>query len=297
VLLPSDELKQLHRRVPICLSGAELPGNCDIRFGQFYYFFMFNAEGELTHVADMSNGLTRRVRQGMSLPLAFLDMVDESMQMETSLDDCERAYLDSKGAAEAYHMLLDKLKQMERIGSIRVATLLRENAEKMDDPVRTRFHALSIEIAAVRRQVINKKAIDSLAESIENFLARSPDHPGANELLGAYLEVALKYSFDIAARCQAVARKWQENPIDGRQQAARELAGRLVQRCDRHLRSVRGNIKKLKSETSYDAPRLYAQLGDAEKTLELLEKTQTFGVMRPIRSAWREKAEAKLQSP
>tara|TARA_B100000809_G_scaffold106466_1_gene104948 strand:- start:93 stop:986 length:894 start_codon:yes stop_codon:yes gene_type:complete len=295
VLLPSDELKRLHQSVPICLSGAELPGNCDIRYGQFYYFFMFNAEGELTDVADMSNGLTRRIRQGMSLPLAFLDMVDESMLIETSLDDCERAYLDSKGSTEAYRTLLDKLKQMERIGSIRVATLLRENADKMDDPVRTRFHALSIEIAAVRRQVINKKAIDSLAETIENFLAQNPGHPDANELLDAYLEVALKYSFDIAARCQAVARKWQENPIDGKQQAARELAGRLIQRCDRHLRSIRGSIKKLKSETSYDAPRLHAQLGGAEKTLDLLEKTQTFGVMRPIRSAWREKAEAKLQ--
>ena len=87
MLLPSDELKRLHQSVPICLSGAELPGNCDIRYGQFYYFFMFNAEGELTNVADMSNGLTRRVLQGMSLPLAFLDMVDESMLIETSLDD------------------------------------------------------------------------------------------------------------------------------------------------------------------------------------------------------------------
>ena len=141
---------------------------------------------------------------------------------------------------------------------------------------------------------MNLDDVEYIAESIESFLARNPDHPDANELLGAYLEVALKYSFDIAARCQAVARKWQENPIDGRQQAARELAGRLVQRCDRHLRSVRGSIKKLKSETSYDAPRLYAQLGDAEKTLDLLEKTKPFGVMRPIHSAWREEAEAKL---
>ena len=295
MLLPSDELKQLHQQVPICLSGNELPGNCDIRFGQFYYFFMFNAEGELTNVADMSNGLTKRVRQGMSLPLAFLDMVDESMLIETSLDDCERAYLDSKGSNEAYSTLLDKLTQLERIGSIRVATLLRENADKMDDPMRTRFHALSIEIAAVRRQVINKQAIDSLADSIENFLAQNPDHPGADQLLDAYLEVALKYSFDVAGRCQAVAQNWQENPNNGEQESARRLADKLINRCHKHLRSVRGSIKKLKSETSYEAPRLYAQIGDAAKTLDLLEKTRTFGVMRPIHSAWREQAEAKLQ--
>ena len=101
MLLPSDELKQLHQKVPICLSGRELPGNCDIRFGQFYYFFMFNAEGELTDVADMSNGLTKRVQKGMTLPLAFLDMVEASLLIKTSLDDCERAYLDAQGSAKA----------------------------------------------------------------------------------------------------------------------------------------------------------------------------------------------------
>ena len=295
MLLPSDELKQLHQKVPICLSGRELPGNCDIRFGQFYYFFMFNAEGELTDVADMSNGLTKRVQKGMTLPLAFLDMVEASLLIETSLDDCERAYLDAQGSAKAYSNLLAKLKQLERIGSLRVTTLLRENADQMDDPVRTRFHALSIEIAAVRRQVINKRAIDSLAASIETFLAQNPDHPDANELLNAYLEVALKYSFDIAGRCHAVAQKWRENPSGGKEASARELADKLVKRCDQQVASVRGSIKKLKSETSYGVPRLYAQLGDAKKTLDLLEKTKAFGVMRPIRRAWREKAEAKLQ--
>ena len=294
-MLPSNELKQLHQQVPICLSGRELPGNCDIRFGQFYYFFVFNAEGELTDVANMSNGLTERVQQGMSLPAAFLDMVQASLLIETSLDDCERAYVDSKGSVEAYRKLLAKLKQLERIGSLRVVTLLRQNADEMDDPVRTYFHALSVEIAAVRRQVINKKAIDSLAASLEKFLGQNPDHPNANELLDAYLEVALKYSFDIAGRCHAVAQQWQNNPIDSKQGPTRELAGKLVHRCAKQIRSVRARIKKLKGEASYDAPRLYAQLGDAQKTLDLLEKTRAFGVMRPIRRAWREQADAKLQ--
>ena len=230
----------------------------------------------------------------MSLPAAFLDMVDTSLQIETSLDDCERAYLNSQGSDEAYNKLLNKLKQLERIGSLRVTALLRQNADQMENPARTRFHALSIEIAAVRRQVINKKAIDSLAKSIETFLTQNPDHENAAELLDAYLDVALKYSFGIAARCQALAHRWRDQPIDGKATSARALAETLLQRCDKQVRSVREGIKKLKSETSYGGPRLFAQLGDAAKTLELLDKTKPFGVMRPIRRAWREQAQAKL---
>ena len=68
MLLPSKALKKLHQTVPICLAGNELPGNCDLRYGQFFYFFMFNAEGELATVSNMSNGLTDRINEGMTLP-------------------------------------------------------------------------------------------------------------------------------------------------------------------------------------------------------------------------------------
>lgn len=295
MLLPSLELQALHERVPICLSGNELPGNCDVRYGQFYYFFMFNAEGELTTVADMSNGLTSRVRKGMTLPAAFLDMVDESLQITESLDDCEREYLDSGGSDKAYRRLLAKLSEMERIGSMRVVKRLRDHAEQMNDPVRTRYHALSIEVSAVDKQVINKGAIDSLALSIQSFLGENPGHPAAAELIDGYLKVALRYTFDIASHCRKVAADWQQNASTRQKRAADRNGQLLTERCDKELVLVRAKIRKLKSDSSYDAPRLYAQLGNASKTLDVLGKVQTFGVFRPIHKAWREAAEVKLK--
>ena len=293
-MLPSAELKNLHKRVPICLSMKELPANCDIRYGQFYYFFMFNELGELTDVANMSNGLTMRKQKGMSLPAAFLDMVDESMKIKTSLKSCERDYLDSRGSKESYKKLKKKLNQLERIGSMRVVSFLRKNADQMSDPTLTRWRALSIETAAVKRQVINKKAIDSLGISIETFLGENPGHPEATKILEDYLKVALRYSFDVPKRCRALAATWHENAPDNNRQATRILADRLIEQSDLHAASLDRDIKKLSRKNRFDAARLYAQIGDAKKTLELLKETTSFPVMRPIHQAWREKANAKL---
>ena len=295
MLLPSKALKKLHQRVPICLSGKELPANCDLRYGQFYYFFLFNAEGELTHVGNMSNGLTDRLNQGISLPHAFVDMVEDALKIKTSLDDREHAYLEERGSEQAFTHLQDKLKQMERIGTMRVVHRLRENATRMQSPTLTRYHALSLEIEAVRRQVINKNAIDSLAGSIESFLSDNPDFSDSRQLIDAYIEVALRYCFDLSEQCKIVAGQWQNNATDEQRSAAEKLGNQLLERCNQHLVSVRKDIKKLESDRSYDAPRLYAQIGNASKTLELIKKTTSIGVLRPIHQAWREAANLKLQ--
>ena len=294
MLLPSAELKNLHKRVPILLSGKELPANCDIRYGQFYYFFMFNEAGELTDVADMSNGLTMRTQKGMSLPKAFLDMVAESMKITTSLASCERDYLESKGSKKSYKKLTKKLAGLERIGSLRVAAFLRENAAKTADPTLTRRRALSVETAAVKRQVINKKAIDSLARQIEKFLGDHPGHSDADEILGDYLKVALRYSFDVSQRCRALADGWRQAARENNRAAINSLADRLVKLGEEHAGSVQSQLDKMKKKKSYDALRLYAQVGDAEKTLELLKETTSFPVMRPVHAAWRTKANEKL---
>jgi len=296
VLLPSAELKNLHKRVPILLSGKELPANCDIRYGQFYYFFMFNEAGELTDVADMSNGLTMRTQKGMSLPKAFLDMVAESMKITTSLASCERDYLESKGSKKSYKKLTKKLAGLERIGSLRVAAFLRENAAKTADPTLTRRRALSVETAAVKRQVINKKAIDSLASQIEKFLGDHPGHSDAAEILEDYLKVALRYSFDVSQRCQALADGWRQAASENNRAAINSLAERLVKLGEEHAGSVQSQLDKMKKKKSYDALRLYAQVGDAEKTLELLKETTSFPVMRPVHAAWRAQAKSKLDA-
>jgi hypothetical protein len=287
VLLPSKALKKLHQTVPICLAGNELPGNCDLRYGQFFYFFMFNADGELTTVANMSNGLTDRINEGMSLPKGFVDMVHDAIKIKTSLDDYEQAYIDAGGSETSYQALLGKLTEMERIGSMRVVKLLREHADRMKSPTTTRLHALSLEIEAVRRQVINKTAIDALASSIESFLSNNPTHPKAKQLIDDYFNVALRYSFDLGAHCQTLAKQWQPD--------APQLAEQLLAKCKRHLNAVRKEINNLKDDKGYNTPRLYAQFGDARKTIQLLDSGTTFGVFRPIHRAWRLAAENKLQ--
>ena len=186
MLLPSDELINLHTTVPICLSGDELPANCDLRYSQFYYFFTFNELGELTHVSNLSKGLTERTERGVSLPVAFLELVEESLKIRKSLDACERQYIKARGTSKSYRVLRNKLDELERIGSMRVADLLRKHAEQMEQPELTRYHALEIEMAAVKEQVINKKSIDQLARRIEVFLTRNPDHPETDNLLKHY---------------------------------------------------------------------------------------------------------------
>jgi len=247
---------------------------------------MFNADGELTTVANMSNGLTDRINEGMSLPKAFVDMVHDALKIESSLDDYEQAYIAAGGSKTSYQALLGKLTEMERIGSMRVVKLLREHADQMKSPTTTQLHALLFEIEAVRQQVINKTAIDSLATSIESFLVNNPTHPKAKQLIDDYFDVALRYSFDLDAGCQSLAKQWQP--------AAPILAEQLLAKCKRHLNAVRKEIDSLEDDKGYNTPRLYAQIGDAQKTIQLLDSGTTLGVFRPIHRAWRLAAENKL---
>ncbi|MDG1873548.1 MAG: hypothetical protein P8J27_06535 [Mariniblastus sp.] len=295
MLLPSDELKELNKRIPICLSGKELPASCDIRYGQFFYFFTFNENGELTDVCNFSSELAKRKKEGASLPNAFVDMVEESLTIETSLASSERAYLVSEGSQGTFEQLKSKLAELELIGSMRVVRLLRQNADKMSSPALTRFRALSLEIDAVSKQVINKAAIDSLALSIEDFLAAHPNYEAAEELIGSYLKVALKFTFDVSGRCQKVSDRWRKFAKKEDQRAAQALADKLTILCEKQLKDVSDRIDQLKSDKSFEAPRLYAQVGNAQKTLESLDKTASFGVMRPIHKSWREKATAKVR--
>ena len=294
-MLPSAELMDLHQTVPICLSEQELPANCDIRYGQFYYFFMFNEAGELTNVANISDGLSSRKKEGMSLPEAFLAMVDESLQIDTSLESCERGYLESKGSKESYKQLKKKLNQLERIGSMRVVALLRRQADQMTDPNLTRFHALSFETAAVKQQVINKRAIDRLARNMEEFLAQNPDHPEAQRILKDYFRIALKYSYDVPGHCQRLAGRWRTEAEDQDSAALAKLADQLMKASDQHLVTVDKAIEKLKKPNGWEAPRLFAQKGDSLKTLESLEGAMAVPVMKPIYQDWKKQANANLK--
>ena len=281
----------LHETVPICLSGQELPANCDLRYGQFHYFFMFNAAGELTTVCNISKGLTERSKEGISLPAAFLKLVEEARQVPTSLASLERDYLATKGGQVAFERLKKKLDELERIGSMRVASLLRQNATQMSDPPLTRLRALQIEIDAVRHQVIDKWAIDELARRMELFFAQNPQSPDIPKLMDDYFEVALKYTYGLREHCDGLAERWRRRATPATKDLIKRLSERLLAQCEKHLAQGKQAISKLESPGGWEAPRLYAQQGDGEMVTRSLETAIRVPVMKPIHREWRKRAE------
>ncbi len=294
-MLPSNELIDLHATVPICLSGDELPANCDLRYGQFYYFYTFNKLGELTHVSNLSKGLTERTERGVSLPVAFLELAEESLKIQKSLDSCERQYITARGTPESYRVLRNKLDELERIGSMRVAALLRKHADQMEQPELTRYHALAIEMAAVKEQVINKNSIDQLARRIEAFLTRNPDHPQTDEILKQYFQSGLKYTYGVQAHCSDLADVWRGDTENQQAAALNKLADRLEKLCRDHMYNVDKSINQLKGPNSWEAPRLYAQKGDAGKMLDALKEAVAVPVLKPIYEDWRTKAKSEFE--
>ena len=292
MLLPSAELMTLHETVPICLSGQELPANCDLRYGQFHYFFMFNEAGELTTVCNISTGLTQRSKKGLSLPAAFLEMVEEARQVPTSLAALERDYLASRGEPAAFERLQKKLNELERIGSMRVVAFLRRNAAQMTDPALTRLRALRIEIDAVRHQVINKGAIDELARRMELFFTQNPQSPDIPKLLDDYFEVALKYTYGLREHCDGLAERWRSTATPATADPIKQLSERLLDHCEKHLAQGSQALSKLEASSGWDAPRLYAQQGDSEMVIRSLEKAISVPVLKPIHREWRKRAEA-----
>ena len=281
----------LHETVPICLSGQELPANCDLRYGQFHYFFMFNAAGELTTVCNISKGLTERSKEGISLPAAFLKLVEEARHVPTSLASLERDYLATKGGQVAFERLQKKLDELERIGSMRVASLLRQNATQMSDPSLTRLRALQIEIDAVRHQVIDKWAIDELARRMELFFTQNPQSPDIPKLMDDYFEVALKYTYGLREHCDGLAERWRITATPATADPIKRLSERLLVQCEKHLAQGKQGISKLESPSAWEAPRLYAQQGDGEMVTRSLETAIRVPVMKPIHREWRKRAE------
>ena len=57
MLLPSDELRELSKRVDVCLSGKTAPKGCDIRYRQLYWLMVFNDGGELMALTRVKRSL------------------------------------------------------------------------------------------------------------------------------------------------------------------------------------------------------------------------------------------------
>lgn len=294
-MLPSQELRDLSRRVDICLSGKTAPRGCDIRFRQFFWLMVFSDRGELLTACRLSDRLTEQKKFGQTLPQGLVSIVESGLETSPGLEELERRYIAERGSTKALDALRKKIDAMEGVAQMRVAAFLRKAASDTADPVLSRANGILMEAAACDRQVINHAAYNKLARSIEGFIEDHPDHPSCVDLIEPLAGVALKYTFDLRARCREYAKVWAAKKT--RSAAARDglamLRRRLLAHCDADVARAEEQLSTMKPR-AYGRLRLHARLGLAKQVLEGLGATRSFGVMRPIHADWRADAAAKL---
>jgi len=293
-LLPSKELRELSKRVDICLSKKTSPKGCDIRFRQFYWLMVFDDRGELTGAYQLSKGLTAARKRGMKLPAALVSIVDAGLKAGPSLEELERRYLADRGSQKTLNALRSKIDAMDGVGQIRLADFLVATASKTADPASARAQGVLVEAAACDHQVINHAAYARLRRSIEGFIAEYPGHSSCTQLLEPLTNVAMKYTFDLRSRCRDYAKAW--SSVESSEEAKaglRKLSQRLLERCDAEVAKAEKKLGRMKPK-AYGVLRLKARLGRAQETLDGLDAARTIGVMRPIHAEWRKDATAGL---
>ena len=295
MLLPSQELHELSQRVDVCLSGKTTPPGCDVLFRQFYWLMVFDARGELLSACRLADQLTEKKKLGLSLPESLVAVVDEGLQVSPSLEQLERRYIAERGSEAAYDALVEKVKQMEGVGQLRVAEFFVQSAAKTADPVLSHVRGILMQADACDHQVINPAAYAQLRKSIEAFIQQHPGHPLSGQLLEPLLGVGLKYSFDVSGRCEVYAQKWSDEAAGPPQtlEGRRALAQALLALCKDDVKRAAEKVAGMKPR-AYGRLRMQARLGRAQQTLDGLDATKTIGVMRPIHAEWRRDAQASL---
>ncbi len=296
-MLPSKELRELSKRVDICLSGKISPQGCDIRYRQKYWLLVFSKKGELLSACALSKQLSKHKKAGMSVPAALIATVDEGLAAEHSLEQLEQQYLEQSGSEPAYIALREKVAAMAGVGQMRVAGFLAKTAPETADPGLSQARAILLEANACKNQVISHRAFAALRASIEGFVLEHPTHAACDKLIEPLAKVALKYSFDLSALCESYARRWTSHE-PGSKAAKKRLAGlaqQLLGLRDAEIARAEKRLAKMKPK-AYDALRLRAQLGRAKSTLTGLDAGRSFGVMKPIHTEWRAAATAKQKA-
>lgn len=294
-MLPSKELRELSKRVDICLSGKTTPKGCDIRFRQFYWLMVFDDQGELLTACRLADRLTEQEKKfGRTLPEGLVAVVDSGLKVGPSLEELERRYIKAKGSAETFEALREKVKAMEGVGQMRLADFLAKTAGKTADPGLARVRGVLVEAAACDRQVINHAAYARLRKSIDGFIKDHAGHPSAGDVISPLADVGLKYSFDLAAVCKAYASTWSEaSPSGVARGALRKLSQQLLDHCGEEIARADKKLSRMKPD-AYGRLRLQARLGRAQETLDGLKTSKSYGVFRPIHAEWRRDAAAKL---
>ena len=253
-----------------------------------YWLMVFDDKGELRSACRLGDQLTKVTKQGFDVPNAFVEIVEQAIASPVSLEQCERNYLAAQGSDEAFAALQAKVKELNGVGQMRVSRFLATASAQTKDPVRSQARGLQVEADACSHQVINHGAFARLRQGVVTFVTAHPDHPAATELLQPLLEVGMKYSFDVEAKCRAYAQQWSR----GDQMALKALAVSLRKQASKTVAAVDVQIKQLKPD-DYGYLRLQAVRGDAPAVLHGLETGKTFGVFRPIHAEWRAQATQK----
>lgn len=290
MLLPSQQLADLSQRFSICLSGKTSPANCDVRYRQLYWLMVFDKRGELRHACRLGDELGRVTKQGFDVPNAFVEIVEGALQQPASLQQLQRDYVAAAGSQSAFEALDKKLKALQGVGQMHTAQWLAKVADNAKEPVLSRARGLMLEADACSHQVLNHAAFLHLRKGIVAFVQAHPDHTMAEQLLEPLLEVGMKYTFDVAARCRAYARQWRSADATV---AAKKIADLLLKHGDQLVAKARLAASEMKP-SDYGYLRLLAVCGDAKATLAKLASTKTLGVFRPIHEEWRAEARAKL---
>ena len=294
-MLPSDELKELSESVDINLSGKTSPKGCDIRYRQFYWMMVFNGEGELAAAYNLSDELTTRMKTlKLTVPQAMVSAVESGLRVEHSLEDLERRYVAERGSEASYLALRQKIDAMAGVGQMRLAEFLKSSSGETADPGLSHARGILVAANACGRQVINHTAFAALRNSIEEFMIHRPTHPSSRDLIEPLVGVALKYTFDLSAKCEAYAREWTRAGVP--EEAKASLGGLSKQLLDLCAADLARAEQSLRADpTAYGADRLRARLGQAEETLKGLDTGTTFGVFKPIHAEWRVEATSKLK--
>lgn len=295
MLLASKEFRGLCGEFEVCLAGALVPRDWDIRFPEHSHILVFNAKGELVAAARLDRMLNRPDFRNRSVAEAVQVFVRVGLTQE-SMEEFIREYVSNQGSADAYSRLRWKVGAMDRVGALRVAEQLEQLAADDTDPGRRRVHALSLRADALGHQPVDLQALGDLARQIEEALAAHPQHALEAQLLDVYVDVAHRFTFDLPAACTTVATQLEASfPQDeAAAAAARRAAEELRATCTGRVESLGAQAADAR-RSDFTRLRALALLGRAAEFLAALaEQPVVPDELEVVVDGWRREAEARV---
>lgn len=250
---------------------------------------VFDQKGELRSACPLGEELGKVTKQGFDVPNAFVEIVEKAMKEPLSLEQAERDYVSSRGSKDSFDALRAKLKALDGVGQMHVSEFLAKAREHAEDPIRSLARGLQVEADACSHQVINHSAFKHLRDGLVDFVVAHPGHPAAGEMLSPLLDVGMKYSFDVLAKCRMYAKQWSRSGDE----ALERRADQLLKQASKKVASAAKELAGMEPD-DYGHLRLESVCGNAQAVVTAMKTTKTYGVFRPIHAEWRSEAAAKV---